>query len=192
MNLFERINKQLLVECEDGTVVYTQAWWNTIPDGWVAPQRTEEESECYWFAYRLVEQYAKRTGLTLNINSVSTKACYNWLEDSVTTPTREQFDCDADFFGTVFHEIVHSTGHQKRLDRSKPEDFLDRTYCEEELVAELGAMYLMAICCYNSGNNFEQSASYIKHYKANTNTTDEQLLEIAQKAMDAVDYILGE
>lgn len=192
MNLFERINNQLIVECEDGTTEYTQAWWNTIPEDYEEPKRTEDEQECYDFAMSIIANYADRELLGILSSGISDHACYNWEKDVITTPCRAQFDCDADFFGTLFHELIHSTAHKKRLARPKFEHMVDRTYCEEELIAELGAMYLMGICCYNSGVNFEQSASYIKHYRASTNTTNEQLLEIAKKAMQAVDYILGE
>lgn len=192
MNVFERINKQLIVECEDGNVEYVQSWWNVIPDDYVEPDRTEEERECYSFALSIIECYASRAKLLVRYHDVSDHACYNWAEDVVTAPCRAQFDSDADFFGTLFHELVHSTAHKSRLARPKFEHMADHAYCEEELIAELGAMYLMGICCYNSGVNFEQSASYIKAYRANTNTTNEQLMEIAKKAMQAVDYILGD
>lgn len=190
MNLFTRINKQLLVECEDGNVTYTQPWWNCkVPQ---ERTRTEEEQECFQFAISIIEDYAKRTNLKVNTGDVSKVACYNWEEDVVTCPCLEQFENDADFFGTLFHEIVHSTAHKTRLNRPKFEHLADKCYCEEELIAELGAMYLMAICCYNEGRCFEQSASYIKHYKAQTGNEDAHLLNVAKDAMRAVFYILGE
>lgn len=196
MNLFERINKQLLVQCQYGKVDWEQAWYNVIPEGATIPYRTEEEQECYDMAMNIVCSYALRKKvdpLCLSFDKQCGEAVYNWDKDRIDIPCRLQFDCDADFFCTLFHELVHSTGAPKRLNR--PGFNVNRTagdYCEEELIAELGSMYLCGICCYNSGKVFDQSASYIRSYKHETNASDDDLMEIAKKALKAVDYILGE
>src|SRR3546814_6730609 len=61
-------------------------------------------------------------------------------------PDREAFDSDEDFISTLGHEIVHSTGSAQRLARETLRDyFKDRTIrAREELVAEIGASFLMA------------------------------------------------
>ena len=45
----------------------------------------------------------------------------------------------------VFHELVHSTGHASRLNRTFGAHFGDELNSKEELVAEMGAAYLCAI-----------------------------------------------
>ena len=47
-----------------------------------------------------------------------TKAFYSPHEDSVGMPARERFDTEEGYFATFFHELVHSTGHEKRLKRT--------------------------------------------------------------------------
>ena len=47
-----------------------------------------------------------------------THAYYSPREDCVGLPPRERFEKTEDYYSTVFHEFVHSTGHEKRLKRS--------------------------------------------------------------------------
>lgn len=67
-------------------------------------------------------------------------------QDRVYMPDREAFDSDDDFISTLGHEIVHATGSAQRLDRETLRDyFKDRSIrAREELVAEIGASFLMA------------------------------------------------
>lgn len=193
MNMFERIDRQLIVDCKSDDADYIQPWYNTIPEGASEPQRNEEEEECYYLAWEIITQFLERDAkLRLSCDDVSEGAYYDWQEDKVTAPCRKQFKTDADFFCTLFHELVHATGAKHRLARKAigTHDMCD--YNEEELIAELGSMYLCAVCCYNSGLVFEQSVNYIRHYKNATNTTDEDLKLIAKQALQAVDLILGE
>lgn len=77
--------------------------------------------------------------------------------DKVNMPVIEDFDRPASYYSTYFHECIHSTGHEKRLKR------FDDTYAFEELIAELGAVYL----CSEAGILFstrENSAKYLKFW----------------------------
>jgi antirestriction protein ArdC len=63
----------------------------------------------------------------------------------VSVPTPEQFRSAEGYYGTLFHELTHSTGHETRLDRPELVDtagFGSPTYSREELVAEIGAAFL--------------------------------------------------
>ena len=51
------------------------------------------------------------------------------------------------FYGTVLHEMTHSTGSESRLNRLKAAKFGDKDYGREELVAELGS----ALVCQQNG-----------------------------------------
>lgn len=66
--------------------------------------------------------------------------------DKVFMPLREAFDSDMDLVSTLGHEITHGVGHSSRLDRETLRDYhKDRGIrAKEELVAEVGASYLMA------------------------------------------------
>lgn len=73
-------------------------------------------------------------------------ACYRPDRDRVYMPDRKAFDTDEDFVSTLGHEIVHATGSANRLARETLRDYSkDRAIrAREELVAEIGASFLMA------------------------------------------------
>jgi hypothetical protein len=58
--------------------------------------------------------------------------------DSVNMPVRSRFVDAPHYYGTLFHELVHSTGHVSRLNRRFGAHFGDELYSKEELVAGQG------------------------------------------------------
>ena len=82
-------------------------------------------------------------------------------------PEKTQFRNGESFYGTAFHEMVHSTGEQSRLDRLKPGSFFGSAeYGREELVAELGAALVAAR--YGIVKNIKSdSAAYLKSWLDN-------------------------
>lgn len=78
----------------------------------------------------------------------SPRAYYSPSNDIVVLPTKAQFNLHPDdpeecfkdgqeYYGTAFHEMAHSTGHESRLNRGKSSGFGSPEYAKEELVAEL-------------------------------------------------------
>ncbi len=123
----------------------------------------------------------------------ATRAFYRPSTDSVHLPPREAFH-DADGYrATLFHELVHSTGHPTRLARPAVTDgalFGDHAYSEEELVAEIGAAYL----CAHVGiaeRTLENSAAYVASWLRVLRDDRSLLLRAAQHAQRGVDYVLG-
>ncbi len=43
------------------------------------------------------------------------QAFYAPKPDRISIPTKESFRSEAHFYATLFHELVHATGHEKRL-----------------------------------------------------------------------------
>jgi antirestriction protein ArdC len=66
--------------------------------------------------------------------------------DKVFMPERAAFVSDLDLVSTLAHEVTHASGHANRLARETLRDYhKERSIrAREELVAELGASYLMA------------------------------------------------
>ena len=81
-----------------------------------------------------------------------------------TIPEKSQFKDGESWYGTAFHEMVHSTGAEDQLNRLKPQSgFGSDEYAREELVAELGS----ALVCHKYGmtkNLKEDSAAYLKSW----------------------------
>jgi antirestriction protein ArdC len=73
------------------------------------------------------------------------RAFYSPGEDCVGLPVRERFERAEGYYATLFHELVHATGHESRLNRSsltEKSGFGSNPYCKEELIAEMGAAFL--------------------------------------------------
>ncbi|HEY2453781.1 MAG TPA: zincin-like metallopeptidase domain-containing protein [Scandinavium sp.] len=98
-------------------------------------------------------QYA-RVLTVLNESGVSCsshrqdRAYYKPSTDQIVMPMTTQFESDADYWSTLLHELVHATGHSKRLNRegitSSSRKFGDPVYAFEELIAETGSAFLCA------------------------------------------------
>ena len=90
------------------------------------------------------------------------RACYIPSQDVIHMPAYQSFDPKAQFYATAFHELVHWTKHESRLNRSvgQVKRWGDEAYAMEELVAELGAAFLCVD--HNLCNVTEdQSAAYL-------------------------------
>ena len=67
------------------------------------------------------------------------EAYYSMSKNEIVVPEKGQFKDGEAFYGTLFHEMTHSTGAEGMLDRLKPTSFGSKEYAREELVAELGS-----------------------------------------------------
>lgn len=121
------------------------------------------------------------------------QAYYSPSGDYVKMPKKEQFDSINDYYRTLFHELTHSTGHEKRLDRGINLMLEKEDYAKEELVAEFGAVFLSAwagIMWYNNKNH----ASYLKGWNSaikEAQNDNKFLMKAASLAQAATDYILN-
>lgn len=119
----------------------------------------------------------------------SNDAYYLPDDDVIHMPVPTLFQNPNKYYITLFHEMIHSTGHKSRLDRNLDPDKSSDKYQTEELIAEIGACYLASYCGIES--EIEQSAAYIDHWR-NRLAGDKHLIMTASgKAQKAVDHILG-
>ena len=90
-------------------------------------------------------------------------AYYSIAKDAIVLPEKSQFINGETFYGTLLHEMTHSTGAEGRLDRIKPAAFGSKEYAREELVAELGSALVTSQ--YGIAKTIkEDSAQYIDHW----------------------------
>ena len=111
--------------------------------------------------------------------------------DTVRMPNPGQFNGIENYFRSMFHELVHASGHPSRLNRELA-GFSEETaqaYSKEELVAELGAAYLNVIS--ENPVSLDVSASYINHWKKVLSDNTDWIIWAASKASRAVNYILN-
>ena len=122
-------------------------------------------------------------------------AYYTPSRDTITMPTKKQFvECTSidDFYKVLFHEMIHSTGHSTRLDRKLVGVTTNKvSYSKEELIAEIGAMYLTSIANLNPKDHERQSQAYINGWiKFIKSSHEKALISAMTKARQGVDLIL--
>jgi antirestriction protein ArdC len=121
------------------------------------------------------------------------RAFYRSSEDAVYMPRAELFLSDEEYYSTLFHELVHSTGHETRLNRRPSTDrrsFGDEAYSKEELVAEMGASFLCATSGIENAT-LDNSAAYIQGWLKALRDDKKMVILAAAAAQKASDYILN-
>jgi antirestriction protein ArdC len=139
-------------------------------------------------AEQLIEFWSDSPEIRLN----QSHAFYSPSGDYVGMPNPRTFFQDEQYYSTIFHELIHSTGHINRTGRHEKlpnHKFGSQDYSQEELVAEMGAAYL----CYMTGiqsATIDNSAAYIKSWIGKFKEDKKILLMACSMAQKAVDYIL--
>ena len=128
-----------------------------------------------------------------HIEHRSGRAFYRPSQDLVSLPEPKEFVDRESYYTTLFHELAHSTGHSKRLDRgmnTKSAQFGSVPYSKEELVAEMGAAFLAAASGI-SPPTIEQSAAYIESWRKKLKGDKKLVVQAAGAGQKAADWILG-
>jgi antirestriction protein ArdC len=123
------------------------------------------------------------------------KAYYKPAIDELFMPSINSFDNSEEYYSTLFHELIHSTLHESRLDRAAKYKNKDKEaqYAFEELIAELGGSYLCGLAGILEATHVNQ-ASYLKgwHEKLQkyTEKYNDFFVFATKEAQRAVDYII--
>lgn len=122
------------------------------------------------------------------------EAYYSPSSDTVTMPLFGMFHTEEAYYSTLFHELAHSTGHSKRLNRKEVVEathFGSETYSKEELTAELTAAFLCATCGIEQ-QTILNSIAYIQGWLKALQNDKTLILKAASHAQAAADFILPE
>ncbi|HGG2528959.1 DUF1738 domain-containing protein [Escherichia albertii] len=118
------------------------------------------------------------------------RAFYRPDTDRIVMPLSSQFDSVADYWTTLLHELVHSTGHEKRLRRAGISSFAGRKspeYAFEELIAEMGSAFL---CAHLGIAGDVQHESYIDGWLNVLKSDKKALFRACRQAREASEYLL--
>jgi antirestriction protein ArdC len=99
-----------------------------------------------------IDNFVKNTNIKIE-HSDEGRCYYNKTSDFIHMTNKENFLSNEDstptinYYSTLFHELIHATGHFTRLNRFKDNDakFKDdkqQSYAFEELIAETGSVLL--------------------------------------------------
>lgn len=124
----------------------------------------------------------------LHITFGCNSACYAPGLDVINMPHKDQFTCIEEYYCTLFHELVHWTKHETRLNRNK-----DESYANEELIAEIGAAVLMGLFGIDYEKVIGNIGAYCNNWAKKIRDCEKTTLIVtaASKAFKAVDYIMG-
>ena len=165
--------------------VFNVSQCENLPDKYVS---TTREAVLIPSCESIVENMPKRP----EVRSKEQRAFYNPLQDFVNMPKKTSFKSDESYYSTLFHELVHSTGHHSRLKRPgliQMSEFGDEAYSLEELVAEIGTCYLQSVAGIES--EFNQSAAYIQGWLSRMRGDRHLIFSASSMAQKAVDFILN-
>jgi antirestriction protein ArdC len=121
-------------------------------------------------------------------------ACYVPKDDVVTMPKKKSFITIEDYYHTLFHELIHSTGHSSRLNRKEVMEntsFGNDLYSFEELTAEIGAFHLSSYTGIADDAQFENSGAYIDAWIQKLQADNRIIIKASSAAQKSVDYILN-
>lgn len=117
----------------------------------------QEQINCEMFIAKIIEN-----GKLKIFPTISNIASYSPSRDCISIIEKKFFLSENKYYSTLFHEIIHWTGHESRLNREL-KGHLDMTsYSFEELIAEMGSMLI----CLQFGitTEFINSVRYLKSW----------------------------
>lgn len=130
------------------------------------------------------EATIRNTGAT--IRHGGDVACFIPSADIIKMPNLQDFSDRSAYYATAFHELVHWTGSDKRLDRKFGAKFGNSDYAFEELVAEIGAAML---CADHQLQGDLRHAGYIGHWLKCLKEDSKAIFKAAALAEKAATHI---
>ncbi len=152
------------------------------------------ERKLTWEPNELAKQVLEASGaaiehlaLSKGSPSLAASAHFTPSRDIITLPLPEQFKSAADYYATALHELAHWTGHASRLGRDLTGAFGSAEYAQEELRAELAAMFLCA--ALGVDGTVQNHASYTASWLTKLKGDKHEIFRAAKDAEKIVDYL---
>lgn len=130
---------------------------------------------------KIIEDYVKRENI--RTKTYTGVPCYIEDDDLVMFNLLES--SSNSYLISAFHELVHSTKHQSRLNRK------DLSKGEEEIVAEMASWMLCSELGCIDDIMLENSLSYVNYWSKTVNDLKNNFIWLVSLAESAVNYILN-
>ncbi len=121
-----------------------------------------------------------------------TLASYSPSMDTVSMPSPEWFTTGEEYYGALFHELSHSTGHESRVGRKAimtRNGFGSHAYSQEELVAEMTSAFLCGYAGILLCTETNQAA-YLRGWLKRLKSDPSMLIKAGGQAQKAFDWIM--
>lgn len=157
-----------------------------------AKDLTIKENPEYDIIEILFQRYLIESHCKFETRDGSDRCFYSPLGDTIAMPNKNQFSSSDEYYSTLFHESIHSTGHSTRLNRLvKCANFGSHEYSKEELVAEIGATILCEENNIDISKTFDNSVAYIQSWLKALKDDKNLIISASGQAEKAVNYFNG-
>lgn len=159
----------------------------------IKKEREQSDLKPIELADKVANEYVDRED-TLKLEvKLSNRAYYSPATDTVVVPQLDQYEVAEEFYSTLFHELVHSTGVSKRCDRglNKVSSKHSDEYSREELVAEMGSAMILNQLGIDNEKAFKNSVAYVQSWLRELKNDNRMIVWAASRAERAVKYIKG-
>ena len=124
---------KLITKC---TTVFNADLINGIPKD-LSQEETKDQIQTSEFIDNIIKN------IDVNYLEEGEEAFYDLKDDCVVIPPSNLFKNVYSYYATQLHELAHSTGNSKRLNRDLSGNFGSVEYAKEELRAEISSSFLM-------------------------------------------------
>ena len=137
-----------------------------------------------------IDDFINNVGIEYK-NIDNTSCYYVPNSDFINMPKYEYFHQGNKYYKSLFHEIVHSTGHTERLNRKLTGHGMGnkKDYSFEELIAEIGSSFLMGIFGLSTDDQVNNSSAYIQSWISVLENNTDWIIKAAAQAQKAIDYL---
>ncbi|MEZ6131178.1 MAG: zincin-like metallopeptidase domain-containing protein [Planctomycetaceae bacterium] len=144
-----------------------------------------QPSETIFERFEAMDRLVAATGI--DVRHGGNKAFYSPGGDYIQMPHRHQFESSETYYQTLAHEMTHWSESRIGFDRAKEEN----AYALGELVAELGASFLLAELGLPASENIDNCTRYLDHWLKAMRGDTRFIFKAAATASKAVDFLLS-
>lgn len=151
------------------------------------PYRPPTADEAPWTRPEAVQEIMRNSGVTFRTGG--DRAFYSPAFDTIQMPPDVAFASSQYWAATVVHEINHSTGHPKRMNRDLSGKFGSDAYACEEARVEMAAAF---VCnTLNLPTDFENHAAYVAGWLKKLREDKREIFHATADAQRIADWTLG-
>lgn len=127
--------------------------------------------------------------LNVKYSEKGNQAFYSPSTDEIILPKREKFVDKYSYYATQLHELCHSTGHKKRLNRHIESDDI-KGYAREELIAEISSSFLMQkLNVKADAEHYDNHKAYIQSWISILEEKTNELFKAINESNRVFEYI---